>query len=135
MSSPRAILISILFIIIVTVGGTMIVSNKHKKDMKAKTEVKDDFLKVVDYPTEVPKNTATSTIKPSTITTTTTTTYGSGESYWFIVVQSDKGTMMNTLTKQDHQWFSFSEAKANFKGHVFILNIIKLDKETYDNNQ
>lgn len=44
--------------------------------------------------------------------------------------------MMNTLLKQDHNWFSFSEAKASFKGSkVFILNIVKLDKETFDNNQ
>ena len=135
MSYPRGILIGIILIIIVTITGTVLVSKKHARDMKAKTEIKDDFLKIPDYSTEVPKSTSTSKLAP-TITTTTTTSYGNGESYWFVVVQRDNGTMMNTLLKQDHNWFSFSEAKASFKGSkVFILNIVKLDKETYDNNQ
>lgn len=83
----RAILISILLILIVTIGGTIIVSKKHARDMKAKTEVKDDFLTIPDYSTEVPKSNTTTTKPASTITTTTTTSYGNGESYWFVVVQ------------------------------------------------
>jgi uncharacterized protein YxeA len=131
----RAILISIILCIIVTVGGTIIVSNKHKKDIKAKTEVQDDFLKIPDYGTETPKSNTSTTKPASNITTTTTTTYGDDASYWFIVVQRNNGTMMNTLIKQDHNWFSFSETKASFKDKVFILNIVKVDKETYENNQ
>jgi hypothetical protein len=113
----KTILVSILVSIIVAVGGTIIVSKKHWKE-KAKTETKDDFLSVPTY-SETPS--------------TSTTTYGA--SYWFIVVQKDNGTLMNSLIKQDHSYFSVSEAKANFNGKVFILNFIKVDKETYDKNQ
>ena len=136
MSSPRAILISILFIIIVTVGGTVLVSKKHKKDV-AKTEVKDDFLKVSNYPTEAP--TSAPINAPNAVITTTTTTYGNNYSYWWILVEDKGGAYKrNGFFKQEHPYFSYDEAIKAFKKDsgkdCFILNIVKVDEETYNHN-
>ena len=123
----KIILISILVSIIVAVGGTIIVSKKHWKE-KAKTEVKDDFLNIPDYSKDEGIKTVQS--PPAPINT-------GDVSYWFVVVQRDNGTMMNTMIEQNHKGFSMSEAKAGFKGDkVFILNFIQVSKETWDiNNQ
>jgi len=56
-------------------------------------------------------------------------------SYWFVVVEKKDGTQkMNTCVKQEHRYFSSKELKATFKDDVFILNIIQVSKETYENN-
>lgn len=83
----------------------------------------DDFLKIPEYKTETPT------------TSTYTSTYDDGNSYWFIVAEEKDGTMkLNTFIKQNHKYFSGSEAKAGFKKDVFILNIVEVSKETYENN-
>jgi hypothetical protein len=121
----RIILISILVSIIVAVGGTIIVSKKHWKE-KAKTEVKDDFLSIPDYDKDEGVKTIVS--PPAPINT-------GDVSYWFVVVQKDNGTMMNTIMQQNHKGFSLSEAKAELGGDkAFILNFIQVSKETWDIN-
>lgn len=57
-------------------------------------------------------------------------------SYWFVVVQNKDGSgiMYNKFIKQDHSYFSYDEAKSVFSTDVFILNFIRIDKETYENN-
>lgn len=42
---------------------------------------------------------------------------------------------MNTFIKQEHTYFSMTEAKAKFKEKVFIFNIVQISKETYEKNQ
>jgi hypothetical protein len=120
----KTILISILLCIIVTVGGTIMVSKKHWRE-KAKTEVKDDFLNIPEYKTE------TSTV-PSY---TPTSTYSGDNSYWFVVGLDNTGVMRNGFFEQNHPYFSYSEAKASFKKDCFITNIVKIDKETYEHNK
>jgi len=113
------ILILILLCIITAVGGTILVSKKHWKE-KAKTEVKDDFLSVPTYG-EAPISTSTISY---------------GNSYWFVVVQDNGGgTMRNSFIEQNHSYFSYAEAKASFKKDCFVLNFIKIDKETYEKNK
>ena len=125
MSSPRTILILLLACLIAVVGGTIIVSKKHAKDVKAKTEVKDDFLSIPDYGKDEGIKTVVSPPKP----------IDTGDvSYWFVVVEKDNGTKMNTLMQQNHKGFSMSEAKAEFKGKVFILSYEQQSKETWDIN-
>lgn len=114
----KKILILIFICIIVVVSGTILVSKKHWKE-KAKTEVKDDFLAIPEYTTNI----------------TTTSSYDDGYSYWFIVVEEKDGSLkLNTFVKQNHKYFSAVEAKAEFKKDVFILNIVEVSKETYDHN-
>ena len=58
-----------------------------------------------------------------------------GNSYWFVVVEEKDGTQkINTMVKQDHKWFSEKELKTTFKKDIFILNIVQISKETYENN-
>jgi hypothetical protein len=98
---------------------TVVFSSCAKKERDVK-EPEDDFLKIPEYVTEVPK----------------TSNYGDGNSYWFVLVEEKDGTMkMNTFVKQNHKYFSTSEAKAEFKKDVFILDFIEVSKETYENNQ
>ena len=58
-----------------------------------------------------------------------------GNSYWFVVVETKTNTYkINKVVKQNHRWFSFKEAKAEFKDDVFILNVVQVSKETYEND-
>jgi len=114
-------IILVILVVVLVVGGSLgAISLRHKIDRGRKSEikVKDDFLKVPEYSTE----------------TSTTSTYG--DSYWFILVEEKNGAMkMNSFIKQNHKYFSVSEAKAEFKKDVFILNIVEVSKETYEHNK
>jgi hypothetical protein len=80
---------------------------------------KDDFLKVYEHHD----------------TPTTQETTSENVSYWFVVVERKNGEgKLNAFIKQEHRYFSQSEAKAAFGGEVFILNMVKIDKETYEKN-
>jgi len=115
----KILTIAIFLVLFAGVGFLYIPKFKHE----TKIEVKDDFLKVPEYTTEV--------YKPTYSTTNTS----DGNSYWFIVVQTEDGRYYNTLIKQEHTYFSLSEAKAGFKDKVFIHNFIQVSKETYEKNQ
>jgi len=57
------------------------------------------------------------------------------DSYWFVVIETKtNGTKMNTFCKQNHPYFSVKELKKVFSNDVFILNIVSVDKETYEIN-
>lgn len=112
----KPILILILLIIFICVGGTIFVSKKHWKE-KEKIEVKkDDFLSIPTYETS-----------------TTTSSYD--DSYWFVVGMDESGVMRNAFIKQSHSYFSYEEAKAEFKKKCFITNIVRVDRETYEHNK
>lgn len=98
-----------------------IVANREKEKT---TVVKNDFLKVPEYTTNLSEYT-------NSYSTTT-----DNNSYWFVVVQDQSmgNTMRNGFIKQPHSWFSYEEAKKEFPKNCFILNIVKVDKETYEHN-
>jgi hypothetical protein len=116
----RAKILSILLVLVFFAVFAFLYIPKIKHETKV--EVKDDFLKIPEYTTEA--------YKPTYSTNTS-----DGNSYWFIVVQADDGRYYNTIIKQEHTYFSISEAKASFKDRVFIHNFIQVSKETYEKNQ
>ena len=126
MNSPRTILILVLLCAIVALGGIIFSSKKHSKE-KTKTEkVENSFLKIPDYDKDEGIKTVASPPKP----------IDTGDvSYWFVVVQKNDGAMYNVMMQQNHKGFSMSEAKAEFKDKVFILNFIQVSKETWDINR
>jgi len=114
-------------ILIIVVFGIVGIYANHRIKEKYKpktTTVQDDFLKIPEYTTDL-----------SDYANTTPTI--DNNSYWFVVVQDQGGlsTMRNSFIKQEHPWFSYEEAKKEFKKDCFILNIVRVDKETYDHNQ
>src|SRR5690606_14393750 len=115
-----------MILMIVVFGIVGIYANyRIKEKYKPKTTtVQDDFLKIPEYTTDL-----------SDYANTTPTI--DNNSYWFVVVQDQGGlsTMRNSFIKQEHPWFSYEEAKKEFKKDCFILNIVRVDKETYDHNQ
>lgn len=89
---------------------------QKKQDVQKKK--KDDFLKIPDYSTE------------------TKETYTDNDSYWWVLVEDrDGGTRRNAFIRQNHQYFSYDEVKQSFTKDCFILNFIRVDKETYIKNQ
>jgi len=59
-----------------------------------------------------------------------------GSSYWYVVAEKkDKGYKLSNVVKQDHRHFSLIEAKEDFNGGVFIVNFIRVSKETYEEQQ
>jgi hypothetical protein len=62
--------------------------------------------------------------------------YDDDKSYWFVVVESkDTDQKFNLFMEQDHKYFSEKELKSNFNENIFVLNIVQINKETYDNNR
>jgi len=113
------------FVILFTILIIILVSCENKVNRKTK-EPEKDFLALPSYTTETTKI----QYEPAPVNNS------DGNSYWFIVVQSQKTTAYyNTMIKQNHRYFSLSEAKAEFKEKVFVFNFIQVSKETYDNNQ
>jgi hypothetical protein len=112
------------FVILFTILIIILVSCENKVNRKTK-EPEKDFLALPSYTTETTKI----QYEPAPVNNS------DGNSYWFIVVQNDKGTFFNSFIKQEHRYFSVSEAKAGFKEKVFIFNFVQVSKETYDNNQ
>jgi len=113
------------FVILFTILITVLFACDNKADKKIEAPEKD-FLSVPSYTTETTKI----HYEPAPVNNS------DGNSYWFIVVQKNGGGVYyNTFIKQEHRYFSASEAKAEFKDNVFILNIVQVSKETYDNNQ
>lgn len=91
-------------------------SNFKKQEIKKQ----DDFLTVYEYA----NNEKTS----ETVT-------DNNESYWWVLVEdTDQEMKRNTFIKQNHNYFSYAEAKQAFEKDCFILNFIRVDKETYENN-
>lgn len=119
----REIVIYAIFAVIILVGsiGFIRISKyQHEKEAeKVKTEEVDDFLKVYEYEAEP-----------------TVGDY-SGNSYWFVVAQKkdDFGTMYNSFIKQPHPYFSYKEMKKEFKDPVFLINLVRVSKETYEANK
>lgn len=63
----------------------------------------------------------------------TPTINSDGVSYWYVVAEKkNKGYKISNVIKQDHKHFSIPEAKEEFGGDVFIINFIRVSKETYD---
>jgi len=94
-----------------------------KRDRKA---VKQEKEQVVEIPIE--PQTATVYYEPAPLS-------DDGNSYWFIVVQAkDNSQKFNNVVKQNHRWFSTKEAKASFDKDVFILNIVQVSRETYEDD-
>jgi hypothetical protein len=59
-----------------------------------------------------------------------------GNSYWFVVVMTKDGvTKYNNVLKQNHRWFSVIEAKGAFDKDVFILNVVQVSRETYEEDK
>ena len=58
------------------------------------------------------------------------------KSYWYVVAEKkNMGYRISSVVEQDHNHFSIAEAKEQLGGGVFILNFIKINKETYDEQQ
>lgn len=57
-------------------------------------------------------------------------------SYWFVVVQrKNDGTLFNKTIKQEHRYFSAEEMKAEFDDDVFLLNLVEISRETFEQNE
>jgi len=119
MKTPILILV-ITFLFCLTAIGIVGALQRKAKD-NASVEVKDDFLKVPEYKTT------------SDYTSQSTSSYG--ESYWFVVGLDAKCVMRNGFIKQNHQHFSYKEAKVALTNDCFITSFMRIDKETYDNNK
>lgn len=124
----REIIWGIIVALMVIVFSGIAIFAKHRIEANREKEktsaVKDDFLKVPEYTTDL-----------SEYTSSYSSTTDDNNSYWFVVVQDQNGsTMRNSFIKQEHPWFSYEEAKKEFKKDCFILNIVKVDKETYEHN-
>jgi len=55
-------------------------------------------------------------------------------SYWFIVVQNkENNSMINAIMKQEHSYFSTTEAREHFgkKEDYFLMNFIEVSEATY----
>jgi hypothetical protein len=98
-----------------------------EKPKRVETPV-DDFLKVPEYKTEEPVR-YNSNYTPTTITDTTIS------SYWWIIVEEKGGTMRySSFIKQNHSYFSYAEMKKEYDKPVFMVSLVKVDKETYEHN-
>jgi hypothetical protein len=99
-----------------------------------KKVIEDDFLKTPKYSTEAPTSAPiTAPIEHRK------TTNDNGNSYWWILVEDKGGEYKrNGFFKQEHPYFSYDEAIKAFKKDsgkdCFILNIVKVDEETYNHN-
>lgn len=114
----------VVIIVLAMIGG--LVKQKLNENKEKTPTVNDDFLKIPEYTTDLSEY---NNSYPTTIT-------DDDNSYWFVVVQDQGGfsTMRNTFIKQPHRWFSYEEAKGEFEKDCFILNIVRVDKETYEHN-
>jgi len=107
----------ILLALVLTFVIVTLVLFAIKRDKPIEEPKKDDFLTIPNYES-----------------TSSSTSYD-GNSYWFVVVEDRDGTTKrNTFVKQEHSYFSYAEAKAAFGKDCFILNFVKVDKETYEHN-
>jgi len=112
---------TIKFIILILVIFLTSCCQKNEEVVKEK----DDFLKVyeyVDYKHSSKENIV-----------------NDNESYWWVLVEDkDQEIKRNSFIKQNHSYFSYAEAKQeiiNGSGKdCFILNIVRVDKETYEHN-
>jgi hypothetical protein len=115
--------ISVALLVLIILIAAPITIFHFKKNKPVVEQPEDDFLKIPEYTTE-----------------STSSTYNDGNSYWWILVEDMGGDIRrNDFVKQEHSYFSYSEAKEYFKKEsgkdCFILNFVKVDKETYEHNQ
>ena len=99
------------------------ISKQDKREAKTRTKTQKELVETQTQP-----QTTIVYYEPAPLS-------DDGNSYWFVVVEEKNGTRkMNTMVKQNHKWFSEKELKTRFKKDVFILNIVQISKETYENN-
>lgn len=50
-------------------------------------------------------------------------------SYWFVLAQDQEGILYNSITSQNHSYFSIKDAKSDFGGNeeIFILDFKKIE--------
>ena len=103
-------LILLLLVLLTFTSCKNITAWLNKKDIVRVESPEDDFLYIPDYDDD--------------------------KSYWFVVVESkDSDQKFNLFIEQDHKYFSEKELKSQLSEDVFILNIVKISKETYENNR
>jgi hypothetical protein len=99
------------------------ISQRDKREAKTRTKTQKELVETQTQP-----QTTIVYYEPAPLS-------NDGNSYWFVVVEEKDGTQkINTMVKQDHKWFSEKELKTTFKKDIFILNIVQISKETYENN-
>ena len=117
--------------------GTMVSCSYLRKPEPPK--VKDDFLKIPEYKTEAPKETPSTTVSVTPVTTVETND-GTGPSYWWVIGEDQDGKVgRSDVIMQEHSYFSYKEACQHFKDEskkdFYIHNFVKIDKETYEHNK
>lgn len=114
--------LGILFIIFALIFSACEQSLSQKEKKQTRQKKKTEQVK-----TPAEQQTATIYYEPTPLS-------DDGNSYWFVVVEKKDGTQkLNTYMKQNHRWFSAKEAIDDFGGGVFILNIVQVSRETYEN--
>jgi hypothetical protein len=103
------------------------ISKQEKRAARQRTKTEKVVTPVIEIPVE--QQTSTIYYEPAPLS-------DDGNSYWFVVVEEKKnGKRINGWIKQEHRYFSSKELKATFNNDVFILNIVQINKETYENNE